>query len=71
MFVHDGGALFALLWVFVLVFNLMQLFVYRQLRGYGRDASDVTRTIISLVDEMKDDCARLTESLSWGCWDTS
>ncbi len=43
----------------MLAFNLMQLFVYRQLRGYGRDASDVTRTIISLVDEMKDDCARL------------
>lgn len=71
VFVHDGGALFALLWVFVLAFNLLQLFVYRKLRGYGRDATDVTRTILSIVDEMNDDRARLTEPISWDCWDTS
>lgn len=68
---HDPVALSAILWIFVLVFNLMQPFVYRQLRGYGRAATDVTRTILSVVAEMNDDRARLTETIPWGAWDTS
>lgn len=71
VFVHDRTAFFGLLWMFVLVFNLLQIFVYRQLKGYGRLATDVTRTIISLIDEMNEDRARLTAPLPWGCWDTS
>ncbi len=73
VFTHGPVALTALLYFFLVAFNLLQLFVYRQLGGgYGRDnAGDVTRTILSIVDEMKNDCARLTESISWDCWDTS
>ena len=71
VFTHDPVALSAILWIFVLAFNLMQLFVYRQLRGYGRAATDVTRTILSLIAEMNDDRARLTEPIPWGAWDTS
>ena len=71
VFVHDRTAVAALLWMFFLVFNLLQIFIYRQLKNYGRTASDVTRTIISLIDEMNEDRARLTEAIVWGCWDTS
>jgi len=42
---------------------LLTLFLYRQLCSYGRDrGNDVTRTISRLVDEMRDDLARLTRS---------
>ena len=46
--------------------NLLQLFVYRQLRGWGRNrGSNTTRTIVRLVDEMAGDLARLTKPLHW------
>jgi hypothetical protein len=55
-----------MLWVFFIAFNLTQLFVYRQLGGYGRDrGSDVTRTFLRLVDEMRDELARLAEPIAW------
>ena len=48
---------------FIAAFNLLTLFLYRQLRCYGRDhGKDVTRTISRLIDEMLDDLARLTTS---------
>lgn len=68
VFVHDGQGMLALYWLFFAAFNLLTLFLYRQLRSYGRDrGKDVTRTISRLVDEMLDDLARLDRSP----WDSS
>jgi hypothetical protein len=56
VFVHKGRAILALFWFFFAAYNLLTLFLYRQLRCYGRDrGKDVTRTISRLVDELKDD----------------
>ena len=50
----------ALFWLFFAAFNLLTLFLYCQLRSYGRDrGKDVTRTISRLVDEMLDDLVHL------------
>jgi hypothetical protein len=69
VFTHGKDALPALFYIFFLAFNLLQLFLYRQIGGYGRArGADVTRTIWRLVDEMNDDLARLTDTL---VWDTS
>ena len=66
VFTHNEHALPSLLWFFFLAFNLLQLFVYRQLGGYGRDrGKDPTRTLLRLVDEFRDDLARLQTSLAW------
>lgn len=66
VFTHDGNALPALLWLFFLAFNLLQLFIYRQLGGYGRErGKDPTRTILRLVDEFNADLARLLDPLAW------
>lgn len=63
VFTHDGNAILALYWLFIAAFNLLTLFLYRQLRSYGRDrGKDVTQTISRLIDEMLDDLARLTSS---------
>ncbi len=63
VFTHDGPGLMALYWLFFAAFNLLTLFLYRQLRSYGRDrGKDVTRTISRLIDEMRDDLARLATS---------
>ena len=68
VFVHDGHGIQMLYWLFFAAFNLLTLFLYRQVRSYGRDrGKDVTRTISRLVDEMLDDLARLEHSP----WDTS
>jgi len=56
VFVHNPQALSALYWLFFAAFNLLTLFLYCQLRCYGRDrGKDVTRTISRLIDEMLDD----------------
>lgn len=63
VFVHHPDAIRAVLILFMAVFNLLTLFLYRQLRSYGRDCgTDVTRTIRRLIDEMRDELARLTSS---------
>ena len=68
VFTHDGNAIIALYWLFFIAYNLLTLFLYRQVRSYGRDrGKDVTKTISRLVDEMNDDLARLTASP----WDSS
>ena len=68
VFVHDGNGILALYWLFFAAFNLLTLFLYLQVRAYGRDrGKDVTRTISRFVDQMNDDLARLTRSP----WDTS
>jgi hypothetical protein len=59
VFVHDAKGIQALYWLFFAAFNLLTLFLYCQLRCYGRDrGKNVTRTISRLVDEMLDDLAR-------------
>ena len=66
VFHHGAVALPALLWIFCLAFNLLQIFTYRQLLGYGRArGKDVTRTFLRLVDEMRGDLARLDELIAW------
>ncbi len=68
VFVHDQHGMQALYWLFFAAFNLLTLFLYQQLRCYGRDRGrDVTRTISRLIDEMNDDLARLVHSP----WNTS
>ena len=68
VFVHDAQGIQAVYWLFFVAFNLLTLFLYLQLRSYGRDrGSDPTRTIRRLIDEMRDDLARLDRSP----WDTS
>jgi NAD(P)-dependent dehydrogenase (short-subunit alcohol dehydrogenase family) len=68
VFVHHAKGILALYWLFFAAFNLLTLFLYRQLRCYGRErGKDVTRTISRLIDEMQDDLARLDCSP----WDTS
>ncbi len=63
VFTHNAQAIQVLYWLFIAAFNLLTLFLYRQLRSYGRDrGKDVTRTISRLIDEMLDDLARLTAS---------
>jgi hypothetical protein len=67
VFVHDGNGIRALFWLFFAAFNLLTLFLYCQLRSYGRDRGrDVTQTISRLIDEMLDDLARLDRPI----WDT-
>ena len=68
VFVHDGRGIEALYGIFFPAYNLLTLFLYRQLRSYGRDrGKDVTRTISRLIDEMNDDLARMLRSP----WDSS
>jgi len=58
-FTHDARGLQALFWLFFAAYNTLTLFLYCQLRSYGRDRKkDVTRTISRLIDEMLDDLAR-------------
>lgn len=68
VFLHHGNGMRALFWLFFAAYNLLTLFLYCQVRSYGRDrGKDVTRTISRLIDEMQDDLARLDEPL----YDTS
>jgi hypothetical protein len=64
VFLHSGPGILALYWLFFAAFNLLSLFLYCQLKSYGRDATDVTRTISRLIDEMLDELPRFA-------WDTS
>lgn len=68
VFTHHANGIRALFWLFFVAFNLLTLFLYRQLCCYGRDrGKDVTRTISRLVDEMLDDLVHLDTAV----WDTS
>jgi len=70
VFVHHATGIHALYWLFFAAYNILTLFLYRQLCSYGRArGKDVTRTISRLVDEMIDDLARLTAPIH--CLDTS
>ena len=68
VFTHDESGIQALYWLFFAAFNLLTLFLYLQVRSYGRDRGrDPTRTIRRLIDEMRDDLARL----DFSPWDSS
>ena len=65
VFTHDANAIRALFWLFFAAFNLLTLFLYCQLRSYGRDrGKNATRTISRLVDQMRDDLVRLAPDTS-------
>jgi hypothetical protein len=65
VFTHNANAIRALFWLFFAAFNLLTLFLYCQLRCYGRDrGKSVNHTISRLVDEMIDDLARLGSDTS-------
>lgn len=69
VFITDAAGIEAIFATFFLAFNLLQLFVYRQLKTYGRlRGKDPTRTIFRVVDIFCADLHRLGESL---CWDSS
>jgi len=60
VFTHNANAIRALFWLFFGAFNLLTLFLYCQLRRYGRDRGrNVNRTISRLGHEMLDELARL------------
>ena len=66
VFTHGPVAIPALFWLFLLAFNLLQIFLYRQLTSYGRArGNSVNRTISRLTDEMLDDLARITTAIDW------
>jgi hypothetical protein len=65
VFSHHANAIRALFWLFFAAYNLLTLFLYCQLRSYGRDrGKNVTHTISRLIDEMLDDLARLGAVIS-------
>jgi hypothetical protein len=69
VFTADGNAIAAIFALFFLAFNLLQFFVYRQLKSYGRlRGKDPTRTIVRVVDILSAELHRLTGAL---CWDSS
>lgn len=66
VFAHGKDAIDALFCLFFAAFNLLQLFVYRHIGGYGRERGrDTTRTFWRLADEMLGDLERLTEPIAW------
>jgi hypothetical protein len=66
VFTADGNAIAAIFALFFLTFDLLQLFIYRQLKSYGRlRGKDPTRTILRVVDILLADLHRLADTLSW------
>ncbi len=66
VFTTDGTAIAALFALFFVAFNVLQLFVYRQLKSYGRlRGKDPTRTISRVVDVLLADLHRLTAPVPW------
>jgi hypothetical protein len=64
VFRHTANALMAVLLVWALAFNLLQLFVYRRI-GRCRRPQDPTDTIRHLVEVMLRDLATLPEPIPW------
>jgi DDE family transposase len=66
VFTTDGNAIAAIFALFFVAFNVLQLFVYRQLKSYGRlRGKDPTRTISRVVDLLLADLHRLTAPVVW------
>jgi len=64
VFRHTSNALMAVLLLWTLAFNLLQLFVYRRL-GRPRRPKDPTDTIRHIVEVMLRDVATLPEPIPW------
>lgn len=61
---HTANAILAILLLWMLVFNLLQLFVYRRLKR-KRNPKDPCDTIISIVAEMFRDVGSIPEPIPW------
>ncbi|MCP4658436.1 MAG: hypothetical protein GY856_23730 [bacterium] len=61
---HTPNAIQAILLLWMLVFNLLQLFVYRRLRRQ-RKPKDPCDTIIAIVAEMSRDIGAIPERIPW------
>jgi len=61
---HTPNAILAVLLLWMLVFNLLQLFVYRRLKR-ERQPKDPCDTIISIVAEMLRDVGAIHEPIPW------
>jgi len=61
---HSANAILAVLLIWILAFNLMQLFVYRRL-GRARRPHDPTYTIRHIVEVMLRDVATLLQPIPW------
>jgi hypothetical protein len=64
VFRHGQNALSAVLLIWTLVFNLLQLFIYRRL-GRSRRPKDPTETIRHLVEVMLREVATLPAPIPW------
>ena len=65
VFRHGQNALSALLLIWTLAFNLLQLFIYRRL-GRSRRPKDPSDTIRHIVEVMLREVALLPEPIPWG-----
>ncbi len=65
VFRHTANALMAVLLLWSLAFNLLQLFVYRRLKR-PRRPKDPTDTIRHIVEVMLRDVATLPQPIPWG-----
>ena len=65
VFRHTANALLAVLLLWSLAFNLLQLFVYRRLKR-PRRPKDPTYTIRHIVEVMSREVGTLTEPIPWG-----
>jgi Transposase DDE domain len=64
VFRHNANAVLAILLIWIVAFNLLQLFVYRRLRRERRP-KDPTNTIRHIVEVMLREVATLPEPLPW------
>lgn len=64
VFRHTSNALLAVLLIWALAFNLLQLFIYRRLKR-ARRPQDPTDTIRHIVEVMLRDLATLPEPIPW------
>jgi len=64
VFRHTSNALLAVLLIWTLAFNLLQLFIYRRLKR-ARRPKDPTDTIRHIVEVMLRDLATLPEPIPW------
>jgi len=64
VFRHTSNALMAILLLWMLAFNLLQLFIYRRLKR-DRRPQDPTDTVRHIVEVMLRDVATLPEPIPW------
>ena len=68
---HSANAILAVLLIWMMAFNVLQLFIYRRLKR-PRRPKDPTHTIRHMVETMLREIATLPEPLPWReLWDSS